>query len=370
MRFEFIIWTLRGLANQLLPISITFYLSQTNNTAEIGYLAPVFIACGIANLLRSGAVTATLNVKSQRPSLSLEVLYTLVSTIPFLLITPGPSQDILLINCTIVILSGISGSFAARLEQIKGLHIVGLNDLTSLIIAIAVSLIFIEFSVQGMAYALAIREFAYLLLLVLQCGEVQSAFHKKISLNAFAKENLGQTIFWISGPWKDYIITKFAISLYAITDYGTYYAVQLYWTLPSLLLGLILRPALKSYQNGNLTHGSIRKHIFWMMLFSISGLAIVQWLVPMTPPSPIFLVFAAMLPAATSPFVVPAMMNAVKDNKSKDIVIQNLLWAATGCATLFLMRNEGLTGLATTIVMTNLASSYILLKHPCSTSSI
>jgi hypothetical protein len=370
MKIEYIIWTLRGLANQIFPIAITFYLSQTNNTAEIGYLAPVFIACGIANLLRSGAVTATLNGKSKRPSLSLEVLYTFLSTIPFLLITPAPSQDILLINCAIVILSGISGAFAARLDQIKGLQIVGLSDITSLILAVAVSIIFIDFSVQGMAYALAIREFTYLLLLVMRSGEVQSAFHTKISLYAFAKENLGQTIFWISGPWKDYLIAKFAISLYTINDYGTYYSVQLYWTLPSLFLGLILRPVLKSYQNGNLTHRSIRKHIFWLMLFSISGLAIVQWLVPMTPPSPNFLVVAAILPAATSPFVVPAMMNAVKENKSKDIVIQNLLWAATGCATLFLMRNEGLTGLATTIVMTNLASSYIIFKHPCSTSSI
>lgn len=369
MKIEYVIWVLRGLANQFFPIAITFYLSKTSKIDDIGFLAPVFIACSVANLLRSGAVTATLNAKSKRPSLSIEILYTLLSTMPFLLITPAPSKDIFFINCLIIVLSGIGGSFAARVEQIKGLHIIGLSDIMSLGLALMASLFYIGFSVQSIAYGLAIREFIYLLLLVFRAGEVHSSFHTKKSLNAFAKENLGQTIFWISGPWKDYIVTNFAISLYAITDYGIYYAVQLYWALPSLFLGLVLRPALKSYQNGHLTHHSIRMHIFWLMLFCISGLAFVQWLMPMTPPSPSFLVFAAILPAATSPFVFPAMMNAVKENKSKDIVLQNLLWAAVGCATLFLMRDEGLAGLATTIVMTNLASAYIIFQNPCSTSS-
>ena len=370
MKLEFAIWTLRGLINQLLPIATTFLLSRLGKPEEIAYLAPIFIACGIGNLLRSGAITATSTTKDIRSPISTEIVYTLLTTLPFLLITPAPSQQSLLLSIIIILASGASGAFAARLEKEKGLHYIGVCDLSALALALSVPLLFIDISPQVLAMALSLRECFYLFAVIALSARIRYQSDPKSSLLNYAKENWGQTAFWVSGPWKDYLTTNTAIALYSKAAYGTYYAVQLYWSLPVLFLGLMMRPALKAFQNGHATTRSIARHIFWLMLVSVLGLWVVQWAFEIVPQSSGYLTFAALLPAITAPLVTPAMLAAVKDGRSKDIVLQNLSWAVSGCAVLALMRHADLDGLATTILVTNAASIYIIIRHRCSRSYI
>jgi hypothetical protein len=367
-KLEYVLWFLRAAINQLGPYLLVTYFSRSQNVTAIAELAPVFAAVGLANLTRSGALLST--TKGGEDALltagfRLELIYSLAWTIPLILLVPAQATKQMIIVAAILLSSAFGGVFAARIDNSHGLTRIAMLDISSVFLAAVLVLPSREFGPSSIALAFLVREllFAISNLINLVYFDKITKIGPRATARNYVNTRISGTLFWAVGPWKDFIVTNVGVSLFSKTVYGAFYSAQLFWTLPVLVVGLLLRPAYKDVQSGRISVTILRNRIFVFILVSAIVLWLADSILHLTPKISTLLFAAVLMPLFFAAPVTAATMEAVLRDDRIAIVVQNIIWGVVACLTLYLFRNQGFAGIALSVICTNLSSIFILSRN-------